>query len=307
MEWYWIVLIVIGSLLLLFFIFCLLASGYLVHLLSYPIRYTREHAYKTDKEDGDVIKGDEVLERKPFELAMRDGYVIHGDVSLNGDSKKFVIISHGYTWNREGSIKYALLFYRLGYSIIMYDHRSHGDNVHNDVTMGYKEGPDLAEIINWAKKTYGEDIYLGLHGESMGAATVLYVNKFTDKVDFVVADCPYSSLYDLFRFQIVEHHFPKFLLPLCSMFLKISHHYSFKDVSPKEVMSKCHVPLLLIHGAVDGFIPPNESQFIYDMRDKNDITTLYYCEGADHAKSLVTNKEKYFEVLQEFLTQIERK
>ncbi len=50
------------------------------------------------------------------------------DGNDNCNGQKFVIISHGYTYNRHGSMKYASILRRLGYNCVIYDDRRHGEN-----------------------------------------------------------------------------------------------------------------------------------------------------------------------------------
>ncbi|MCI1734264.1 MAG: hypothetical protein LKM30_00800 [Bacilli bacterium] len=87
------------------------------------------------------------MSRKPIVFTMTDGYSIHGDYNLVPNSRKFCLLLHGHGTSREGALRYALLFYELGYSTILYDERSHGDNIHKEVTLGYQESKDLLEII----------------------------------------------------------------------------------------------------------------------------------------------------------------
>lgn len=304
MEWYFILAIVVGALLVFFlFVFYFLIPFGLVQYMSYPKRWNRKESHIED-EKKNLLIGEEKLKREPFEVKMSDGYLIHGDISLQGNEKKFVILCHGYSVNRESAIKYAVLFYSLGYSVVVYDHRSHGDNVHKDVTMGYKESKDLHEIILWLKAKYGEDIFLGLHGESMGSATILQAVKYNDKIDFICEDCGYSDLRKLFIY-LVRHmtHLSPFFIPMCDVYMKLFHRYHMKDASPIGYIKGCTIPLLVIHGEKDTFIPNDHSEDIYQAFSGYKEKHIF--PGAEHAESLLSDREKYKQILETFVHKIE--
>lgn len=304
MEWYFILIIVVAALLVFFFLIFYFAIPFgLVQYMSYPKRWNRKESHLED-EKKNLLIGEEKLKREPIEVKMSDGYLIHGDISLQGDEKKFVILCHGYSVNRESAIKYAVLFYSLGYSVVVYDHRSHGDNVHKDVTMGYKESKDLHEIILWLKAKYGDDILLGLHGESMGSATILQAVKYNDKIDFICEDCGYSDLRKLFIY-LVRHmtHLSPFFIPMCDVYMKLFHRYHMKDASPIEYIKGCTIPLLVIHGENDTFIPNDHSEDIYQAFDGYKEKHIF--PGAEHAESLLSNREQYMQILENFVHKIE--
>jgi alpha-beta hydrolase superfamily lysophospholipase len=300
MTWYGILLLVLASLIFISLLFLLIAALKLVRMLSYPIRYTTEFTYQTDLKKG-ILGGIEVLKREKVVIPMSDGYLIQGDVSLHEGKEKFVIITHGYTWTREGSLKYAKIFYKLGYSVLMYDLRSHGENVHKDVTMGFKEAKDLHEIILWVRAKYGKDTPIGLHGESMGAATSLLALNYQDKLDFCVADSSYSSLKELCAYKIIPYHLPKAVLPLCSLLLLIFHGYSFKDIEVADAVKKTKVPLLLIHGESDTFVPIEEAK---ELQKANPASKLVFFPHSEHAKSVIDHPDAYEKTVAEFISSL---
>ena len=152
MEIWQIILIIVGGVLILgllgYLSFCLYISNMMANMMVYPKHFkTTEEKKASNTSYGDI--GDtSKYQRIPINFTMSDGYVIHGDYSLN-NPKKFVICMHGHRGNREGLQKYSWALYRLGYSLVFYDHRSHGDeNKREKVTMSYQEHKDALEIIN---------------------------------------------------------------------------------------------------------------------------------------------------------------
>ena len=296
MKPYCLALIIIGSLILLILALCFIGAGILTHAMSFPKRFDAIETHQVDVDKGFITAEMETWESQPYQLT------IHLEFQPNPiASDKYVIITHGYTWDREGSRKYAAVFRRLGFNVILYDLRSHGQNVRRDVTMGYRESKDLHEIIQDTYRRYGENIRLGLHGESLGAATSLQTLAYQDKLQFVVSDCAYSSLTSLCRYHCHRRHAATFLLPFCSLLLKLRHGYWLKDVDATKAVSGTTVPILIFHGKEDDFILPKEAEKILAALPKGLMHRLVLTDKANHAESYQVDPVAYEETIRQFL------
>ena len=95
------------------------------------------------------------------------------------------------------------LFLERGFNAIIYDHRRHGDSGGKTTSFGHYEKFDLKAVIDWLKEEKGPTLTLGIHGESMGAATMLlYAGMLEDGADFYIADCPFSDLKEQVSYQL---------------------------------------------------------------------------------------------------------
>ena len=100
--------------------------------------------------------------------------------------------------------------------------------------MGYLERHDLMQMVALARADKGEGALIGVHGESMGGATVLLAACMEHPPDFVVADCPYADLteeaeYDLHAlFRLPPWPF----IPLASLLMRACGGFFFSEVSP---------------------------------------------------------------------------
>ena len=301
MDWYWILLIVIASLFLLLGILVFVLVHYFVHFLTYPARYSRDYCLDVDLEKK-VISSDVLAwKQENLLIPMDDHYLIHGTF-YPGKENKLVIFAHGYTWTREGSLKYAKLFHRLGYSLYLYDERGHGDNRRVPVTLGYQESKDLHQIIRYFRTRYGESLSIGLHGESMGAAVVLLEMKHKeDHLSFVIADSPFASMKKLMEFQMKSFHLPFWIADWCNPVLKHQYGFTYSEVEPIECVKQSMVPLLLIQGNHDTLIPPEHTKEIYCARKEK--TTLKYFPNVDHTESYQHYPEEYEATEIQFLSE----
>ena len=307
MEWYHILLIVLGSVIVLTLIGFMIMVFSITKLMfnSYvnPKRYTREAQTALFKSQNRPTY--DYLQREPFALTLRDGYVINGDISAN-DPKKVVIIVHGHKSTREGTLKYADLYYKtMGYTVVIFDQRGHGDNAPSPITMGYKESQDLVEIIHYVKNRFGNDITLGLHGTSLGAATILMSTQYQQEASFIIADCPFASIRQFSIDFIKLHHSPNFpFLQVLEWRFKKELGISYKDLDTSLAIRNNEIPTLFIHGALDQLIPPYHSDILFN-NNKGYKEQHIFAHGK-HAESVFGDPEEYIEVVTSFVKRWEK-
>jgi uncharacterized protein len=244
----------------------------------------------------------ENLTKQEITIPSPYGYDLKAILVEPFDTKKYVIISHGVTENKTSSIKYMNLFLERGFNGIIYDHRRHGESGGKNTSFGYYEKFDLKQIVDWLKREKGKDILLGIHGESMGAATmILYAGGIEDGADFYIADCPFSDFKELLNYVIKQEiKLPgKVFIPIANLFLRARARYSIKDISPISVIDKIKSPMLFIHSKKDDFILPEMTQKLFDK--KKGPKKLFFAVNGTHAQSYNENKEAYEKAVDDFL------
>ena len=310
MEWYFILLIVLGGLVLLYSLFCVVIARILLKAATTPTAHTIEHArdYQAKYEGMEYDDYDANWRKQSFEIDGVHGKV-RGEIIFNpekAERNKVAIICHGHTWNRINSLKYAYLFYNKGYNVIIYDHAYFGLSDGKYTTLGLNEKLDLSAVIDLARETFGKDAIVALHGESMGAATVLCELGIRSDVDFVVADCPFSNTMKYYR-ELCTHltHLPGFpIVDIANAMSKRKFGYDFKQVNPIDGVRASDTPVCFIHGTADTYIRPSHSEAMYQV-SKNPLSELHLVEGAEHACSHVTDKALYTKIVSEFIDKIE--
>lgn len=312
MAWYTILIIVVLFLLLCYFIFSCIIGTICLKLVTVPPRYMHQETRATDESNGftqSFADYDNFWERHDFTLKSDDVKLV-GEYVINPNNKngrkKVAIICHGHTVNRFCAIKYAKMFYDIGYNLVIYDARYFGSSSGSHSTLGQNEVKDLQNIITYTKTIFGDDAIIGLHGESMGGATVL-LSLADPHVDFVVADCPFASSKQLFKEQLkMRFHAPLLLsLGIANLTGILRYHYNFYRVNPIEAVEHSDIPICFIHGKADSYILPRHSEEMY-RRCKNKDSELHLVDGAEHAQSCVVDAIKYEEILQTFVKKIER-
>lgn len=225
----------------------------------------------------------------------------------NGDSHKWAIVCHGYTAEPCVMARYAREYYKKGYNLVMPYMRGCEKGVKSPkgvvaYTMGYLDKIDLVAWVNYVVEL-DPGAQIVLHGESMGAATVMMTvgEKLPDNVKCAVEDCGYTSVWDEFSHQIVRmFHLPVFPYLYASQFCIKRHiDLDFKGASSVEALKKSKTPMLFIHGEADEFVPFEMVHKNYEaFSGEKDILTI---PEADHALSVDTDPVTYFNKVWEFV------
>lgn len=290
-------LIAAGAALMILLAGCWYLSG----VVARPRVATLEHARRKETEAGGY--GDfDALDKTAYTIPAADGYVLHAlFIPAEQETDRCVVITHGYGYNRVGSVKYVHLFRSMGFNCVIYDNRGHGENARTHVTMGLREHRDLLDVIADTKARWGMR-HIGLHGESMGSATSVMALGAKPEVEFLVSDCGYADLTVLLRDLIgKEYHLPAWLVYPASLMSRLRFGFSYGSIVPKAALAGNRVPVLFIHGAVDGFVLTEHARIFHDAAECR--KRLMIVEGAKHAASLRTAPEAYAAAVRSFLTE----
>lgn len=206
-------------------------------------------------------------------------------------------------------MKYLNMFYKQGFNILIIDQRRHGKSQGKYSSYGYFERYDLNMWINYLIENFGNDIIIGLHGESMGGGTVMETIPLNNHIAFIIEDCGYSNFYELMKYQI-HYKYPKILYyPLCtSLFIaneiiKVKVKFSFKDVNPLKIISNTNIPIMFIHGKEDDFVPTYMCEKLYNAKQFG-YKEILLVDRAGHAKSFEQNKSLYESRVTSFINKV---
>ncbi len=182
------------------------------------------------------------------------------------ESSKALILMHGYRAKELVDFSGLYRFYHeQGYHLLVPRQRSHLGSDGQYITMGVKERFDCKLWAEYVNSRLGKDCNLYLSGISMGCATVLMAADpavgLPENVRGIIADCGYTSPYDIYK-HVLKMNFglpANPVLPLTEKLVKAKAGFGYKDVCIPDIMKKCRIPVLFIHGEKDTFVPPEMS------------------------------------------------
>jgi fermentation-respiration switch protein FrsA (DUF1100 family) len=237
-----------------------------------------------------------------------DGLVLHAYyLPAETPSGRLVMLHHGFTSNAMDNSTHAMFFHSQGYEVLLLDARAHGKSEGQYVGFGILDRFDTLDWVRYCRERFGNDIRIVLHGTSMGGATVLMalgLPEIQETVSAVIADCAYTSPYDIFAYVIQkDYHLPAApILKATEIRSKAVAGYGFSDCSTLDALKDNQVPVLLIHGKEDRFVPTWMSEKNYEVCPSK--KRLLLVENAGHGSSVFENRELYEQTEKEFLEDV---
>ena len=213
---------------------------------------------------------------------------------------------HGYKGNAirdfSGSWKIAN---EAGRNILLIDERCHGNSEGHTITFGILERTDVLNWIKYANERFGE-IPILLSGVSMGAATVLMTSSMDlpTNVKGIIADCPYDAPSNIIK-KVLGNDMGmpvKFVYPLIRFGGMLYGKFNLDAASPVESVKETKVPILLIHGDDDRFVPYEMSCNIHAANPEQ--IEFHTIHGAGHAFNYATNPEQYTAIVHAFTEKV---
>lgn len=274
-----------------------LRRGCLFGKIIYKYTIKTKRKYNIDLSWWDSVKIENV------EILSKDELKLHG-YFLHKNDKKIAVVVHGYGTQAVAMQQYAKMFYNFGFSVLTIDQRAHGKSQGKCIGMGYFEHIDLGLWVDYVVKRY-PDCEIVVFGLSMGGATVcLYSgDKKPKNVKAIISDCAYSGAYDvvenLCEQSIILNFFPS--LSVYNFYLKFRAKFRLSEIDVKTKIKNSDVPILLIHGNKDKFVPFYMQDVLYQNAPQN-LVEKYVVAGAGHAESMTIAGEEYVKRVSSFLS-----
>ena len=271
--------------------------------MSSPYDYTDDDQTRKIKAIQDAVIA-EFLEA-PYEevsITSHDGLKLTGRYYHVADGAPLEIQCHGYKGNAIRDFSGAWRIAKAaGRNVLLINQRCHGGSEGHTITFGILERKDVLGWIRYANDRFGS-VPILLSGISMGAATVLMVSgmELPENVKGIIADCPYDSPAGIIKKVLGQDMgMPvKIVYPLIRLGGMLYGKFNLNADSPVEAVRKTQVPILLIHGDDDRFVPyPMSCNIHAAAPEKVEFHTI---SGAGHALNYVTDPEGYTAIINAF-------
>ena len=200
-----------------------------------------------------------------------DGLKLHGvyfpAAEGSGETVKAVICCHGYTSQcMSDFIGLSDYYLKRGYHMLLPDARAHGQSEGTYIGFGCLDRYDIRKWIDWLIEQCGSNVQILLHGISMGGATVLMTGSLDlpEQVKGIISDCGFTY-----------------------------------ECNAAREAAKVRVPVLLIHGDRDTFVPSSMCEKIYQSCASPKKKLIV--KGAAHAESYYKDTAAYEAALDDFI------
>ena len=290
-------------------IFVIMTVGIFVFTFYSPKgRRTEDHdfpegpGYDPYKQEAQALI-DLLLERPCEEvfITSHDGLRLRGRYYHTADGAPLAICCHGYrsTGPRDFCAG-SKMFIEHGMNVLIIDERAHGKSEGTVISFGINERQDVLRWTRYAAERFGE-IPMFLVGISMGAATVLLAADLDlpDNLRGIMADCPYASPREIISSVSQSMQFPKFCMIFAVVGAKVLGHFTLEKISAVDTVKKTRVPILIVHGLGDDFVPEYMSAKVAEANPA--MITRETFPGAAHAMSYFSDKERYRSIVLDFI------
>lgn len=218
-----------------------------------------------------------------------DQVKLHGwflPVAKGQSVKGTVVFSHG----NAGSIGHHLPFTdwlpRNGYQLLMYDYRGFGKSGGAPSREGLIRDVEAAFAYSLTRKDIaGGKIYSFAHSLGGAKSIVALTRTKVPGLRAVITDGTFASYEGMAT--IMAGNFGKNLVS--------------DELSPKSVVGKLPVPLLMIHGTADEVVPLSQGKELYAAARPR--KTFYEVPGGRHGDSLARNNGEYRKKMLEWMAQ----
>lgn len=233
----------------------------------------------------------------------KDGLKLHGYWIPAENPRGTILLAHGYRSTILVDFGLAYAFYHaLGLNILVPHQRSHGESEGKYITFGVRESEDMECWITYHNEYFGNQQMI-LSGLSMGASTVLFLadKDLPENVKCIIADCGFTSPKAILAkvYRSVTHLPSGLPLLAADLFARIFARFSLTEKDTKEVLKNAKIPVLMIHGLADDFVPSEMTRQGFDCcTGKKELLLV---EKAGHGTSFLVDKENYTKTVIAFL------
>lgn len=301
---------------ILFFLLILLLGSFWAYSIAFHAPVSKRPSpdihlvgaqYEAVSEHLNRISG--IMRRYSYEdvsIRSHDGLTLHGRYYHFKDQAPLQILFHGYRSHpyRDCCGGHSLAR-KMGYNILVIDQRAHGRSDGSTISFGILERFDCLDWVNYAAERFGKHIPIVLSGLSMGAATVLMATELPlpRNVACVIADSPYSSPAAIIEKVCADKHYP---VCLCRPFIHLAPilfgKFRLSAATARDAVRKSNVPILLIHGEADHFVPCDMTlEIATNCASRVEVVTF---PGAGHGLSYISDPIRYEKAVCHFLLSI---
>ncbi len=252
------------------------------------------------------VKLSRTLPHENVSITSFDGLTLRGKYYECKKGAPIEIMFNGYRGNAERDMSGGIdRCFALNRNALVVNQRSCGASDGKTATFGINESKDCLKWIDFAIEKFGKDCKLILTGISMGATTVLITagENLPPNVKYVLADCPFTSAKDIICKVIKDMKLPqKVFYPFIKLSAKIFGRFNLDEKSALEQVKKATVPIIILHGDKDEFVPYQMGVDLYNATISK--KAFFTSHGADHGLAFPENKEEYLNAIRDFEKQL---
>ena len=250
------------------------------------------------------------LPMEQVEISAPDGTRLAGHWYGCPEPRRVIVAMHGWrsSWARDFA-SILPFWHEQGCAVLLAEQRAHGDSGGEVIGYGVLERHDCLAWAEYAAHRTGGALPVWLAGISMGATTVMLaagLDGIPAPVRGVIADCGFTSIgamWDLVARKRCRLP-PELLRPVTDRLCRKKLGFGPREVTTTDALRRTALPVLLIHGLGDDFVPPQMSEENYAACGGR-AKRLLRIPHAAHTMSHAVEPERYEAAVMDFWRQFE--
>jgi len=218
--------------------------------------------------------------------------------------KPLVILFHGYSSEKSGTLSEARAFLKMGLSVLLVDFRGSGDSSESYTTIGFDEAEDVAAAVRYAR-AYLPHREVVLYGQSMGAAAILRaVHSCGVRPDAIIVEAVFDKMLNTVRHRFEAMGVPSFPSAELLVFWggRQAGFNGFRH-NPVDYAASVNCPILFLHGTADPRAHIEEARRVFAAVPASKRFKGFPAVG--HEASVVRFPAEWNETVGMFLAEVE--
>ncbi|MBD2305397.1 alpha/beta fold hydrolase [Chroococcidiopsis sp. FACHB-1243] len=205
-------------------------------------------------------------------------------------SNRVLLYLHGNGINIGANVAHANRFHRMEFSVLLPDYRGYGLSQGNfpSESQVYQDARVAWDYLVKEKKIPANRIFI--YGHSLGGAVAIDLAVKQPKAAGLIVESSFTSVADMVNHQQIYRIFPIDLLL----------HQRFDSI---DKVGSLAMSVLFIHGTADWQVPASMSQQLYQAAPQP--KQIFLVPEAGHNNTAEVAGSKYFQVVQQFVRQVE--
>lgn len=228
-----------------------------------------------------------------WSTSTQDGLTLRGWRLTTGGHRPLIVLVHGMWSSRLEMADLGRDLHVMGFDVLLFDFRGHGESDASRLTLGIRERADLRAVLDWARREgYAED-RIGWLGYSMGAATLLLEAADNPAIRVAVLDSPFGDLPRVLDSQLSLHSgLPWWFNPGILACARLLYGLRTEELVPMESAEAWGSrPVLLIHGESDSIVPVEQALDLGRCLGAACETSIL--PGVEHVKAYENDPTRY--------------
>lgn len=202
-------------------------------------------------------------------------------VEAKGKSKGIVVLTHGWSRNRDRMVGRARVFGEMGFTTIIHSARDHGNSSPKHFMNALRFAEDIEAVLDWVNQP------VLLYGHSAGAAAaVIVASRNPEKIRLLFLEGCYAKTREalLSLYRNYNRFFGILFAPMVILWMEIFYTNGLDSISPVNLSPTIDLPVMIIHGEKDQTFPLHNA---WRLRDSFPAgrAELFVSRNSDHSSS----------------------